>query len=977
MMARDAHVHMTALCAVGSFLWISSNVERHSLIVYPRLSSVLILLVSGGLTWLSSYLAAWLPGADGRFDERDADSTRAIEHVVPARPRRYFAPLLIFCIFVRLEIFHRVTSQLQCSVPGIQAFLCIYLVIYHVLYYQKARPPPPEEDPWATPLDDLAVWASGSGSLALGSIALVCYSTFVAISQEPRSTFFCSSLSDSRLSTLAFQLAGLFLDAVIISLFWRILAWTKTTKVRLRTLASILLLSGVFIKVFQILVSPIISTGEGYPASIGGIDSLYIFDVFIDSFAFAILVISLGILVCETSPVAPASIITFICGMTATFQNIVHIGTWQMQSRLVAIGPLYLLSAGYSLFLYSTKARSVLFIPRMLLLVLLLAALIGMTITGLVKSTAQKNHPLNTIIYETRVESDRWLRHAKTSENVRAAVGVYHERHYGRDPPPNFDKWFEFAKARNTAITDHFEQMESDIFPFWGVKPEAIRQAYNERIPKEPHIAVVTIENRQVSHNYQGDGENKRVLDELVIMIQGFVEHLADMKLPINLSNQPRVLTPWYDLRKIDVAGMKKKFKHLSTRSAEDPATDGAGDATRPEKAAEQQSPEKQGTGDEPKTERQAAAGSSVVIPYTKGAMFSSTKAWREMEAAVCPVDSPGRSGLHWNVRDFCTTCVKMHSDGQFLKSYPQSKSLCDQQDLTRLHSFHTSAPPITPFQELLPVFSRHKADGFNDILIPLVPPAEEGSNVNKDFRQRKDSVYWRGTIGDKPISGEALRGNHKHRLVHLVNNATAADDVTMMLGAPAQGEWYSYETVPSREANAVLPLDVGISEYACEGGPGCDATKAELGQKRATGDPLENRYVLLLDEDTAPPPGLLRTVRSPGSVPFLSSVFGEWYSERLIPWLHFVPIDTRFQALHSTVAYFVGLKGRGKINGRELEFEARWEDAEWIATQGARWADKALRREDMEIYLFRLLLEWGRVVSDDRDSIGFKLDQA
>ncbi|KAJ0159321.1 Beta-1,2-xylosyltransferase 1 [Colletotrichum tanaceti] len=972
-MARDAHVHLTTVCAVGSFLWISSNFEGHSLIVYPRLSSVLILLISGGLTWLASYIAAWLPGADGRFDEPGSDSKKAIEQTVPARPRRYFAPLLILCIFLRLEVFFRVNSQLQCSLPGIQSFLSLYLVLYHVLYYQKARAPPPEEDPWATPLDDLAVWANGSGSLALGSTFLVCYGTFVSVTQETRSTFFCSSLLDSRLSTLAFQLVGLFLDAVIITLFWRILSWAKTTKVRLRTLASILLLSGVLIKVFQILISPLVPTSEGYPASIGGIDSLYIFDVFIDGFAFSALVVSLGILICETSPVTPANLVTFICGMAASFQNISHIGTWQMQSKIVAIGPLYLLTAGYSMFLYSTNVRSILFIPRVLLLIILLATFIGMTITGLVKSTTEKQHPLNKIIYDTRVESDRWLRHAMTSDNVRTAVSVYHERHYGRDPPPNFDKWFEFAKARKTVIIDHFEQMESDIFPFWGVEPEAIRQAYDERVAKEPHIAVVTIANKQVAHNYEGDDENRRVLNELVTMIQGFVEHLSDMKVPINLSNQPRVLTPWYDLRRIDIAGMKKKFKHLSSRSAEDPAAEGVGDAPEPEKAVEGQSSDTQHVQDKPK----AVAGSPIVVSHTKRDVFASTKAWREMEASVCPADSPGRSGLHWNVRDFCTSCARLHSDEQFLKRYPQSKSLCDQQDLTRLHSFHTSAPPITPLQELLPIFSRHKADGFNDILIPLVPLADEGPEVTKDFRQRKDGVYWRGKIGDKPISDEALRGNHKHRLAHLVNNATAAEQVTMMLGAPSQGNWYSYETVSAREANAVLPLDVGISEYACSGGPGCEAAEAELGRKATVGDPLDNRYVLLLDEDTAPPAGMLRTIRSAGSVPLLSSVFGEWYSERLIPWLHFVPIDTRFQALHSTVAYFVGLKGRGAINGREVEFEARWEDAEWIATQGARWAGEALRREDMEIYLFRLLLEWGRVVRDDRDSIGFKLEKA
>ncbi|KXH42447.1 capsular associated protein [Colletotrichum salicis] len=931
-MARDAQIHLTAVCAVGSFLWISSNFEGHSLI-----------------------------------DER-AGSKSTFEQTIPARPRRYFAPLLIFCIFLRLEVFHRVTAQLQCSVPGVQSFLCIYLVLYHVLYYQRARPPPPEEDPWASISDDIAVWANGSRTLALGSACLFSYGTFVAISQDPRSTFFCSALSDSRMTTLAFQLLGLFLDAVIVSLFWRILAWTKTTKLRLRTLGTILALSGIFIKVFQILILPLVSAGEGYPTSFSGIDSLYIFDIFIDSFAFAVLVTSLSILVYETNPVTPTSIITFISGLTAATQNILHIGKWQMESRLSAIGPLYLLVLGYSMFLYSTNVRSLLFIPRALILVLMVSMFVGMTIYGLLKSASEKQHPLNRLIYDVRVESDRWMRHAMTSDNLNIAVDVYHERHYGRDPPPNFDKWYEFAKVRKSVIIDHFEQMESDVLPFWGIKPEAIRQACNERVYKEPHIAMVTIENKQVAHNYEGDDANKKVLDELVTMIGGFVEHLSDMKLPINLSNQPRVLTPWSELHRYTVTGMKQKFKLLSSRSVENASTEGASETSSPDGNVERNAELK-------------AVGGSPATPQSKQAMYESSKAWRDMEASVCPTNSPGRSGLYWNVRDFCTSCVKWHEDEQFMWNYPQSKSLCDQQDLTRLHSFHTSAPPIKPLQELLPIFGRFKADGFNDILLPLMPLGDEEPEHKKDFRQRKDSVYWRGTIGENPISDEALRGNHKHRLVHLVNNATAADDVTMMLGAPSKGSWYAYEIVRAREANAILPFDIGIAEYACDHRtPGCAAAKAELGFKPPTSgeeDPLDHRYVMLLDEDTAPPPQMLRTIRSPGSVPFMSSVFGEWYSERLIPWLHFVPVDTRFHALHSTVAYFVGLKGRGKINGREVDFEARWEDAEWIATQGARWVDKALRREDMEIYLFRLLLEWGRVVRDDRDSIGFKVQKS
>jgi hypothetical protein len=134
----------------------------------------------------------------------------------------------------------------------------------------------------------------------------------------------------------------------------------------------------------------------------------------------------------------------------------------------------------------------------------------------------------------------------------------------------------------------------------------------------------------------------------------------------------------------------------------------------------------------------------------------------------------------------------------------------------------------------------------------------------------------------------------------------------------------------------------------------------------------------MVIDTDNGPPREFLRTLRS-GSVPFYGSIFKEWYSERLIPWVHFVPVDLRFHALQSTLAYFVGLekKDDSKWNGKLVSFPGRQEDGIWIAEQGKRWAKKALRKEDMEVYLFRLLLEWGRVIDDRRDEIGLVLTKA
>lgn len=69
-----------------------------------------------------------------------------------------------------------------------------------------------------------------------------------------------------------------------------------------------------------------------------------------------------------------------------------------------------------------------------------------------------------------------------------------------------------------------------------------------------------------------------------------------------------------------------------------------------------------------------------------------------------------------------------------------------------------------------------------------------------------------------------------------------------------------------------------------------------------------------------------------------------------------------------------MGLAGKELINGREVQMKTRIEDAKWISEQGKSWASQAIRREDAEIYMFRLLLEWGRVIDDKRDELGYDI---
>jgi hypothetical protein len=286
--------------------------------------------------------------------------------------------------------------------------------------------------------------------------------------------------------------------------------------------------------------------------------------------------------------------------------------------------------------------------------------------------------------------------------------------------------------------------------------------------------------------------------------------------------------------------------------------------------------------------------------------------------------------------------------------------------------------PELRPLQELVPVFSRAKTNSYSDILIPLSRITEPAEPSTEAFDMKWKKLFWRGKVDRLRSSHELVCGGHRERLVHLLSAPARSERTRLLL--PSKNAW-AYEQVPTGQLNDLLAPDVAFSSYsACKAAKDekkdCDHHAGDLfPQKPDYADPLRNQYVMVVDTDSGPPREFLRTLRS-SSVPFYASIFAEWYSERLMPWVHFVPVDLRFHALHSTLTYFLGLQKRDgrRMNGREVEMAARQEDGKWIAEEGKRWAEKALRREDKEVYLFRLLLEWGRVVDDHRDEIGFVL---
>ncbi|KAG4294890.1 hypothetical protein FPRO06_01475 [Fusarium proliferatum] len=742
------------------------------------------------------------------------------------------------------------------------------------------------DDPWRSCFDDLVDWFSGPRvmlSMAVSSLMVFSTGTYYATGRITRSTYYCFELLESKRSTLALQCMGLVLDAIIVILLWRLLAWSRTAKLRLRTLGTVLTLSSISMSLVWVgsrlfKGSSVLHAGFGF---------LYGFDIIVDSVAFAALMISATFWVCETSPLTPSAIITFLVGTAKACHNIFHYGEYLHPTRLNEITPLYFIAFGMIIFTYTHGIQSVIFIRRFVLMALLVGLVVGTTVF-IAKSDPQtfKRHPVNDFIYRANIRQDRWMQEASTSGSLPIAHKIYKERHEGRDPPPAFADWYDLAK--DTVVIDKFDQIDQDLAPFRAIPPNKLRQRAS-LLSQMPGIHTIGIKDGNASRLPEVTGHDAKVLDGLALTINKFAKFLPDMLFPVNLGITPRILPSWETANGHNRADLTPIVNLISKRAAKED------DADQVEETSSAETP--------------VAAPLPALPdhPQIKKLSLISPANYRQMQVEACPPGSRTRTNPHWNIGEFCADC----------------------EDDDRL-------------------------------------------DIGWNFDRRYDAMFWRGQTDNGVISDQALRGNHKFRLLHMLGNQNPDDKVSMVLPTAKDPSVYRHERVPITEANLVLPSSVGMNNYTGCMGPNCELLHQTypIVNEAQDQEPLEYRYILLLDKDYGPSPDLLRVLRSK-SVPFISTIFRTWYSDRLIPWLHFVPIDTRYQGLHTTLTYFTGTQKKAYLNGRDTDMKGLAKDGAWIAQQGAKWANQALGEKDKEVYLFRLLLEWARLVDDKRDEIG------
>ncbi|KAF8251765.1 hypothetical protein K440DRAFT_647233 [Wilcoxina mikolae CBS 423.85] len=94
----------------------------------------------------------------------------------------------------------------------------------------------------------------------------------------------------------------------------------------------------------------------------------------------------------------------------------------------------------------------------------------------------------------------------------------------------------------------------------------------------------------------------------------------------------------------------------------------------------------------------------------------------------------------------------------------------------------------------------------------------------------------------------------------------------------------------------------------------------------------------LVIDSDGWGPSGRWRALVASQSVAIRTSVYREWFGPRMMPWVHYVPASVPHD-----------------------------NEARKIAQQGAKWVEEHMRKKDMTVYCFRLVLELNRLFNGEK----------
>ncbi|KAH7908545.1 glycosyltransferase family 90 protein [Hygrophoropsis aurantiaca] len=541
---------------------------------------------------------------------------------------------------------------------------------------------------------------------------------------------------------------------------------------------------------------------------------------------------------------------------------------------------------------------------------------------------------------------------AKQSTSLSAAVDEYKKR-YKRDPPRGFDSWWSFSQENNVKLVDEYDLLMEDMEPFWSLSGEELRRRALQ-VAQLPSIHLVRINagkaedadieklSKDTEHGHRSKGFRR--------LLQKFVHKLPDMDLPINGKAEGRILIPWEHQNYPNIT------QHNTSESL----------------VGANISPDWQGQGSVWEAFRRTCP------PGSSSRRLYSSYRNPLSEASKVLIGAGPSAGDDFKFSetldadfDFCQYPWAHYSQGHFFSDW-------------------------RTIPALYPVFSPAKARGFSDIKIPshyyhgqnkrytygweaddLEP--KEVDDMEVPWEEKSDAIFWRGatTGGGSTPSGFAP-SYQRHRFLRMANENNNANR-TIVHADHSAGTKYVSTTVPAGKLNQDI-MDVAFVSAVGDYPGGEEALRKD--HRFGDAVPLGKHwaYKYLVDLDGMSYSGRFMAFMASDSAVLKATVYEEYFSDWLQPWLHYIPLSSSYTEIYNIHAYFSGPSkstlGAANLTSSYDTTKPRSNEGDKqlrrIARAGKQWRKTVGRTVDMEAYVYRLCLEYARLVADDRDSMNF-----
>ncbi|KAJ7178854.1 glycosyl transferase family 90-domain-containing protein [Mycena crocata] len=597
---------------------------------------------------------------------------------------------------------------------------------------------------------------------------------------------------------------------------------------------------------------------------------------------------------------------------------------------------------------------------------------------GLLEVNPLGAHPIFELV--ERAESAWAAKLAAASTTLRQAVAEY-TRRYARPPPRGFDLWWAYSSTHAVQLPDEYDQIDRDLAHFYGVAPVDLRRIQREW---EAHADSYTI-----GKDGEQDGismlnftlpENEEVRLELAAGAFQMIDLLAEVERDIppfravfSPHDNPNLVTNYV-------------LKQQALEAA------------------------KKGTYIDPANPPPWVHGwTAACPPFAPAQLDALPRPFDDKRPNTGMPSVPGgakdRSGHPHDASSSSNLNDSNPAPKTFIHSHRPAMDPCLHPEHLSAHGeylAHGTGP--TPHRALIPQFS-YSTTPLHDDIRPAMPL----NWVRDDFphegrppplgltwaERTDDRLQWRGSnTGIWHAPDGRWREAHRIRLAALaagMGQVNVSVLIAPQVGKGDTGEkdekgrrgWRSAvregdprapsgeralpvgepQDVPrARYVNALLDVAFAHKPLSCV--PEQCMVLDKMFEFRAPQDlKAAARYKYVLDVDGNGWSSRFKRLMNSGSLIFKASAYPEWFTDRLVPWVHYVPIQNSYADLLDALVFF-----RGDPAGKGAHDDM----ARRIAAAGREWSRRHWRKEDLVAYMYRLFLEYARVMSTDREGMSF-----